>query len=80
MKKFNFEIKWPPIKSTIISVLIIFTYLSISINGQCTNLLVLQPGDNKTFFAKSQSCLRLICEQSNVIWKKNQDRIISGML
>ncbi len=65
MKKFNFEIKWLPNNSPLITILIILTYFSISINGQCTNF-VLQPSDHTTFVAKSQSCLRLVCEQNNI--------------
>jgi len=80
MKNFHFEIKWPPIKSSIavIEILMLFTCISISINGQCNDYL-LKPGENSTFFPKSQSCLRLICEQDSVSWKKNQDRIVIGM-
>jgi hypothetical protein len=78
MKTFNCEIKWPPFKSPnllLITILIIISYFSITVNGECIDRL-LQPGDSKTFVAKSQTCLRLICNQSNVIWKKNQDLII----
>jgi hypothetical protein len=78
MKSFHFEIKWPPVKSPVISIFIILTCFSISINGQCIDH-VLKPGEIKNITGESQTCLRLICEEANVIWKKNQDRIIMGM-
>ena len=78
MKSFLLEIKWPQIKSHTLSILIIITYFTISINSQCTNDCVLNPGENKTFFGKVQTCLRLVCQQNNLIWKKNQDSIVLG--
>jgi hypothetical protein len=78
MKSFLFKIKWPPIKSHGLLILITISYFTISINSQCTNDCVLNPGGNKTFFGKVQTCLRLVCQQNNLIWKKNQDSIILG--
>jgi len=82
MKRFHFEIKWPPIKSPIITILVLITYFIISINSQstCPNDFLLNQGENKTFFGKVQTCLRLICQSNNLIWKKNQDSIILGKI
>jgi len=81
MKIFYFEIKWPPIKSSVIKILIIVTLCSISIDGQSINCkdYFLKPGENKTIFEEANKCIVLVCDQSNIIWKKNQDRVIIGM-
>jgi hypothetical protein len=79
METLNFEIKWPSIKSPIISILIILTYFSITINGQCRNEQRLKPGENKNITVEYQACLKLTCEDPGTIWKKNQNLTITGM-
>ena len=79
MKKFHFEMKWPPFKKEIlVSFLIFLTYVFNPINAQlCANCRS-PNGANTTCFAKAQSCLTLICEDQSIFWTKNKDITIAS--